>query len=304
MKMIDKNKLPFVSVIIPTYNREKPLGDTLKSLFNQDYKNYEIIVVDQSTKKFVKKEKFLKKNKNKIIYLASKLPNASLARNIGVKKVKGKIILFLDDDVICQKNLISNHVKNYVDKNIGAVAGRVVTQGQPVKANQRNVGQITPWGKFTGGFSSKIRQEVISVVTCNASWRKGVFNQLGGFDENFSGPIREDSDLSLRTREAGYKIIFEPKASVVHLRAEKGGFRKSEGRMKWYFNFFKSETYFFLKHIKHFWFLVFWLFRWQYFIRCMFGFGREVSWRSIKTPWLGIYHGFQIYRRWKNEHRR
>ena len=58
----NKPKLPFVSVVIPTFNRGKPLCDTLESLFHQlqgeKYVDYEIIVVDQSTKKFPEKEKF------------------------------------------------------------------------------------------------------------------------------------------------------------------------------------------------------------------------------------------------------
>jgi GT2 family glycosyltransferase len=143
----------------------------------------------------------------------------------------------------------------------------------------------------------------MTVITCNASWRKRVFEKIEGFDENFTGPIREDSDLSLRTRKRGYKIIFEPRATIIHARSESGGFRKTEGRLKWYFGFFKSETYFFLKHIKWYWWVIFWFVRWHWFARCMFGFGREVSWRSIKTPWLGIYHGVQTFRRWKNANR-
>jgi len=303
MKVKTKSRFLLVSVIIPTYNRGKSLCDTLRSLFKQDYPNFEIIVVDQSTKKFPEKEEFLRKNKAKIRYLRLGSPNASLARNIGVKNSRGEILLFLDDDVICDKKLIFAHVANYASSKVGAVGGRVLTPGQKIEGTKANVGQITFWGKFTDGFSSKVRQEVMTVITCNASWRKKVFEQLGGFDENFTGPIREDSDLSLRTIKAGYKIIFEPKAVVIHRRVISGGFRKSEGRLKWYFGFFKSETYFFFKYLKWYWWPIFWLMRWQFFVRCMFGFGREVSLRSMIIPWQGIYHGWQTYRRKKNDNR-
>jgi len=292
-------KYPFVSVVIPTYNRGRPFCGTLKSLFSLDYTNYEVIVVDQSTKKFSEKESFLRKNRDRLIYLTSSLANASLARNIGIKRAKGEIILFLDDDVVCLKDLILNHIKSYQDKGVGAVAGRVVTYGQAPEFNRDNVGKITPWGKFSGGFSSRIRQEVMTAVTCNASWRKKILERLNGFDEAFTGPIREDTDLSFRTRKLGYKIIFDPAASVVHMRAKRGGFRKSEGRLNWYLGFFKSEAYFSLKHLHWYWLWLFWLIRWQYFFRCMFGFGREISIRSLKTPWLGIYQGYKVYRRGK-----
>ena len=282
-----------VSVIVPTYNRGEPLCRTLESLFKQTYPNFEIIIVDQSTKKFPEKEEFLKANRHKIRYFFAKTPNAAGARNLGVKKAKGEILLFVDDDVECSDKLISSHVKNYDNDKVGTVVGRIITSGQKIEENNKNVGRITPWGSFSGGFSSKVKQEIFDAITCNASWRKDVFVELGGFDENFTGPIREDSDLAVRTRKAGYKIIFEPEAELVHLRTETGGFRKSEGRLKWYLGFFKSETYFFLKHIRWFWWPVFWLTRWQWFLRS----------RSLITPFLGIYHGIKTYRRWKNENR-
>lgn len=296
-------KVPLVSIIIPTYNRDEPLRDSLECCLSQDYPNYEIIVVDQSDKKFPEKEKFLELNKKRIRLLFSSEPNAALARNIGIKKSKGDIVIFLDDDVVFGKDLIKNHVSAYVSNNIGAIAGRVETEGQPVEPERKNTGRITWWGKFTDGFSSKIRQEVMTVITCNASWRRIVFDKVGYFDEKFTGPLREDTDLSLRTRKDGYKIFFEPKATVVHKRAETGGFRKSEGRLKWYFGFFKGETYFFLKYRSKLLVPFIILTRIEWILRCMFGFGREISLRSLAIPWLGIYEGVKTYLRWKNENR-
>jgi GT2 family glycosyltransferase len=282
-----------VSIIIPTYNRSTPFINTLKSLFAQNYKNFEIIVVDQSDKKFERKEKFLKLNHERFTYLTSKLNSASSARNIGLKQARGEIILFLDDDVVFNKDLIANHIAAYSDKNIGAVVGRVVSEGQTVELERRNIGRITPWGSFTDGFSSKIPQEVQTVITCNASWRKSVLDKIGDFDQNFTRPIREDTDLSLRTRKAGYRIKFAPKAEVIHKRADSGGFRMSEGRSRWYLGFFKSETYFSLKWIKWYWWPVFWTTRWQWFIRS----------KSILLPWRGINEGIKAYRRWSNANR-
>ncbi len=296
-------KVPLISIIIPTYNRDEPLRNTLKCCFSQAYLDYEIIIVDQSDKKFPEKEKFLEANKKHVHLFFSSPPNAALARNIGIKKSKGDIIIFLDDDVVFGKDLIRNHVGAYVSDRIGARAGRVVTEGQIIESKKSNAGRITWFGKFTDGFSSTIGQEVQTVITCNASWRKDVLVKIGYFDENFSGPLREDSDLSLRTIRAGYKIVFEPKASVVHKRAETGGFRKSEGRLKWYFGFFKGETYFFLKHRPKFLVPVILLTRIKWALRCMFGFGREVSRKSISTPLAGITEGIKTYRRWKNENR-
>lgn len=265
--------------------------DCLKCLFKQKYKNFEVIIVDQSDKEFKEKEKFIKSNRNKFILIRGNFRSASRARNLGLKKAKGEIIIFLDDDVVFGKDFIAKHVKAFADDKTGAIAGRVISEGQMVEPDRKNSGQITPWGSFTDGFSSQIKQEVMTVITCNASWRKSVLNKFGGFDENFTGPIREDTDLSLRTLKAGYKIIFEPKAEVIHKRAPSGGFRKSEGRARWYKGFFKSEMYFSLKWIKWYWWPIFWGTRWQWFIRS----------KSLRLPWQGMKEGILSYQRWQNK---
>jgi len=137
------------------------------------------------------------------------------------------------------------------------------------------------------------------VITCNASWKKSVLDQIGVFDENFTGPIREDSDLSLRTIKAGFKIIFDPKAEVIHKKVDSGGFRKSEGRLEWYKGFFKSETYFFLKHYPIYLLPFILLSRWQWAVRCMLG--RSISLTTCLTPIIGIKEGILAYRRYLNE---
>jgi len=285
--------MPKVSVIIPTYNRDKPLIDILSCLFKQKYKDFEIIVIDQSDKKFKEKEKFIKLNREKFIFIKDRNRNNSLSKNIGIRKAQGKIILFLDDDVVFKEDLIINHLEVYTDDSISAVVGRVISEGQPIETERKNTGRITHWGSFSDGFSSNIRQEVMTVITCNASWRRSVLNKIGVFDENFTGPIREDTDLSLRTLKAGYKIVFEPKAEVIHKRAVSGGFRMTEGQKKWYLGYFKSETYFFLKWIKWYWWPIFWMSRWQWFVRS----------KSLLLPWQGMKQGIIAYRRWKNENR-
>jgi len=290
-------RLPRASVIIPTYNRDEPLRKTLESLFVQDYPNFEIIVVDQSDKKFPEKEKFLKRYKKKIAYFKITPPNLPAARNFGVRKAKGEIIIFCDDDVIVKKGWILGHIENYSDLKVGAVAGRVITKGQKIEPNFKGVGKISRWGTVAGGYSSKIPQEIGNLIGCNMSFRKQVLESVGGFDEKFIGnALREETDVALTIKKLGWKIVFSPKAELVHLRAETGGCRKGENRLGWYKDFFHNEAYFCLKHISWIWWPVFWLTRWQWFLRCMFGFGREVSWRSITTPFAGIAAGVRDFR--------
>ena len=102
--------------------------------------------------------------------------------------------------------------------------------------------------------------------------------------------------MSLRAKKAVYKILFEPKAVVNHHRAETGGARKSEGRLQWYVDLFSNETYFFLKHRLHILLPIFWLTKSEWAVRCMFGFGREVSFRSIRAPFAGMADGVRKYK--------
>lgn len=289
------------SFVIPTYKRNNSLLRLLKSLKKEIDKHSEIIIVEQVFNNGKQFKHFALKNRINMKYFFLNDLNVSRARNIGIKKSKGDYIIFLDDDVIVKSGLIINYLKNFKDSNVGAVTGRVITSGSSEYFVGQNVGKITFWGNFTDNFSSKIKQEVDTAITCNACWRRKILNKIKGFDENFKFAFREDSDLSLRTKMEGYKIIFEPDAIVEHVREMIGGARKSEGRINWYFNFFSNETYFFLKHRPKKVLPIILITRWQWAFKCMFGFGREVSLMSIITPFLGIIDGVKRYRRYVND---
>lgn len=263
-----------LSVIIPTYKRERELKRLLKSLEQEKKNIFEIIVMRQT-----------------------KNPSMTHARNEGARRAKGDILLFLDDDVIAHLGLINAHRKNFRDPKIAAICGRVITPGQSVEPQAQNVGHVGLLGGVNGGYSSTIRQEIDSVIGCNMSWRRDVYLALGGVDEKFTGnALREETDLSLRAKVMGFTIVFEPNAVVDHLRALTGGARKSEGRIQWYYDFFSNETYYFLKHRPGILLPLFIATKLTWILRCMFGFGREVSMRSLATPWQGIGDGIRKYR--------
>lgn len=286
------------SIIIPTYKREKSLLRLLESLTSEVLKETEVIVVEQVFNNQKQIQEFADKKKINLKYVFLSDPSTSKAKNVGASKAHGEFLVFLDDDVIVKPGLVKNYLRNFGDRKVGAIAGRVLTVGQPLEQDKKNVGRITCFGKFTDGFSSIIKQEVDTVIGCNACFRKEVFKRIKGFDEQFTGnAMREESDLSLRVKKLGFKIIFEPKAVVTHLREESGGNRKTEGRINWYYHFFSNEVYFLLKHRSKLLFPFILLSRWNWFIRCMFGFGREVSLRSMITPLKGVLNGIKKYRR-------
>ncbi|MFH0875476.1 MAG: glycosyltransferase family 2 protein, partial [archaeon] len=91
-----KNNIPLISVIIPAYNEEKCITECLNSLKNQQFKDFELIVIDNNSKDSTSK---IAKQYTKKVFLC-KEQGISSARNFGAKKAKGKILCFIDADGI------------------------------------------------------------------------------------------------------------------------------------------------------------------------------------------------------------
>lgn len=284
------------SIIIPTYHRKKSLLRLLQSIKNQKTKKIEMIVVEQGDNNEKAFNKAARQYRIPLLYFFQKTISTSKAKNKGARQAHGKFLIFYDDDVILEKNAVKNIIKNFSNPKISGVAGRVVDKGKKEEKDRTDVGRISALGFFSDGFSSTIRQDVDTVIGCNAAWRKDIFDKANGFDEKFTGnAMREESDLSLRVKALGYRIMFDPTTTVLHMREPQGGARKADGRLYWYFHFFSNEVYFFLKHRPHILLPFFLLTRLSYILRCMFGFSREVSIRSILTPIRGIQDGVRKF---------
>lgn len=101
-----KSKIPQVSIILPIYNVEKYLDETIKSLLKQTMKNIEIICIDDgSTDKSLEIAQFYSKKHSNIKIIAKKHEGAGIARNIGIKNAKGEYLLILDSDDIFEPTL-------------------------------------------------------------------------------------------------------------------------------------------------------------------------------------------------------
>lgn len=107
-----------VSVIIPVYNSEKFIKETIKTVQNQTYKNYELIVVNDcstdNSKKIIEEE-IKKDNKIKLINLKEN-SGVAIARNTGIDNAKGKYIAFLDADDLWEKEKLEKQIE-FMSKN-------------------------------------------------------------------------------------------------------------------------------------------------------------------------------------------
>ncbi len=109
-----------VTIIVPYFKKKFFFKETINSILNQSYKNYEIILIyddiDISEIEYVKY--ILKKIKRKKIIINKKNLGAGMSRNIGIKASKGKFIAFLDADDLWHKNKIKNQIDFMKEKKI------------------------------------------------------------------------------------------------------------------------------------------------------------------------------------------
>jgi len=101
--------MPQISIVIPVYNAQKTLEKCLQSIFNQTYKNFEIIAInDGSTDQSLE---VLKKYQDKITILNQNNQGAAAARNAGAKIAKGQFLIFCDADIIMDPQMLELMLK-------------------------------------------------------------------------------------------------------------------------------------------------------------------------------------------------
>lgn len=233
---------PTISLIIPTYRREQILKDTLDDVLKQNYPNLEIIVVDQTPVHEAAIQVYLEQlvKQQKIQWFRVNWASLPGARNYGVRRATGDIIVFIDDDVQLPENYLYHHGEIYQKRpEIGAVAGRVLDRMKLADSQKLNESEtpytietLPPEAMDPGiawyyiDLVHTIKpQFVISTRGCNMSFRREIFTKHNiWFDERFRGnAVREESDFCLRLRQTGYQIWYEPDAYLVHLGEETGG---------------------------------------------------------------------------------
>lgn len=197
---------PLVSVIIPTLNRYEYLKDVLTDLENQTYKNFEVLVCDQSEP--INKE-FYQNWKLDLKLLEQQEKALWLARNRCIKDSKGEYILLFDDDSRVEPDWIENHLKSVDYFKNGISAGVTHTL----------VG---------GGLSKRDKYFHLSSVfdTGNALVKKEIFKTTGLFDRQFEKQRMGDGEFGIRSILKGQKVISNPYASRIHLKVETGGLRQ------------------------------------------------------------------------------
>lgn len=197
---------PKISIIIPTLNRYVYLKDVLKDLEQQDYRNFEVIIVDQSEpfqKHFYKAFQL----DLKVTYQEEKA--LWLARNTAVKQAKGDYLLLFDDDSRVDVDWVSNHLKCLdcfdADLSSGVSISKV---GAEVPAN---------YSFF------RVSDQL---DTGNVLIKKEVFQAIGLFDRQFEKQRMGDGEYGLRAYLYGFLNVSNPFSKRLHLKVGTGGLRE------------------------------------------------------------------------------
>ncbi len=209
------NQGKIVSIIITTKNEEYNLSKCLESIEAQDYPSFaiEIIVVDKNSTDKTKEIAYQYTDK---VYNSG--PERSVQRNFGINKANGEYILYLDADMALSQDVISECVAKCVKEGCIAlyIPEKIIGKGFWIRVRD-----------FERGFYNA------TVIDCARFLRLDKFLEIGGFDENLTGP--EDWDFDRRMREVGKAGIIE--SSLYH---NEGVFnlKKYLNKKLYYANFF------------------------------------------------------------------
>jgi GT2 family glycosyltransferase len=205
-----------LAVVIPTRSRWDILRRTLAALAAQTVSGFEVVVVVDGTDQLVPDDLPATK------VVTQRQAGPAAARNHGVSLTDRELILFLGDDMIPRRACVAAHHATHAARPEPAVVALGHVDWHPRVAwrpenrwldrsgtqfdyvNMRDqAGEDVGFGRF---------------YSCNVSLRKALFDQVGGFDEDFIF-YYEDLDMGWRLGQAGMRLLYTPAARTQHLHA-------------------------------------------------------------------------------------
>ncbi len=211
---------PFLSVIIPTFNRAQNLNETLKRLHQQSLNQeaYEIWVVnDGSTDETQKVLEEWGRHSSILHAVHQANTGQRMARNHALKKAKGRVVLFMGDDIYATETFLEEHVRFHEDRPDSEWACLGLTEW----AGSAPVTPYMHWLTHGGPqFAYPLLKEGQFATfwffyTSNLSLKKSMLEREQ-FDESFRGYGWEDIELGYRLQKQGLKLIYQPKALAHH----------------------------------------------------------------------------------------
>ena len=213
---------PLVSVMIPAWNEEVGLLNTIKTLLGSTYKKLEIVVVndgstdgsDEMMRNFVAKyertmSSVLPENRIRIVYHYQQNGGKGSALNTAIKLASGDILLSIDADCIVHEKAVESFVSAFRDPRVMAAVGNVKI------GNTKTLVGTVQYLEYLFGFYFKKADSLLNTIYiiggAAGAFRREVFETLGGYS---TSNLTEDIELSVRIQEQGWKIVYCPDALV------------------------------------------------------------------------------------------
>jgi glycogen(starch) synthase len=248
------SSLPSFSIVINTLNRGRELQKTLESFRWLKYSGeFEVVVVNGPS------------TDNSADVISSWLPkiragtcdvaNLSVSRNIGICMAQGDIVAFIDDDAIPEPEWLTQLAEAYSNPDVGGAGGLVYNhtgydfQYRYALADRFGNADMSPSGP-TPHRSFPKSEKFPHLLGCNASFRRSVLLEIGGFDEEYEYYL-DETDLCLRIVDAGY-ILEQLPSAYVHHKFAPSNIRGSNKVARYRYPIIKNKIYFSLKHASEF----------------------------------------------------
>ena len=211
--------MPELSVIIPTYNNRDTLRRTLEAVAAQNLEpeRYEIVVLDDGSTDGTGEMVAEYRAPVEVRYEWQPNRGRAAARNAGSRLARGRILFYLDSDIIARGDLLSRHLRYYQQRN-----GPIGVQGRTMVHPDS---KTTPFMRAKGLLPDLTRRKTedlspYHVITRNLSIRADDLWAVDGFDESFPGYGWEDIELGLRLHERGVRFYYDADAVGYHYDVE------------------------------------------------------------------------------------
>ncbi|MBD5603512.1 MAG: glycosyltransferase family 2 protein [Candidatus Eremiobacteraeota bacterium] len=197
---------PEISVVIATKDRADSLARALTSLAAQEASpSYEVVVVDNgsrdATAELVRARTL--QAPHAVLYRFLAEPNRGAARNAGIAAATGRLVVFVDDDVVLPPMFLAAHVAAHA-----RIAAPAAVSGPILNVPADDVRPAPSLANYSGAF----------FCTCNVSTPRAALAAAGNFDERFNLYGWEDTELGLRLRRGGVRRVFAWPAYLYHIK--------------------------------------------------------------------------------------
>jgi peptidoglycan-N-acetylglucosamine deacetylase len=203
---------PRVAVLIPSYNEEKVIVRTIRSVLHSDYENLHVIVIDDGSKDLtaeVAREAYASEiAAGRVQVLEKSNGGKAAALNYALERIDEEIYVGIDADTVIASDAVSKLIPHFEDATIGAVAGNA-------KVGNR-VNLWTRWQALEYITSQNFERralDLFNVVTvvpgAIGAWRTAAVKTAGGYPVN---TVAEDADLTMSLLEQGLKVVYEDRS--------------------------------------------------------------------------------------------